>query len=337
MTLAKNKKVIVLFFITLLLTIIVGTAIGSTYINILDVLKVFSNNILKTSFSVSDSTNAIIWKLRFPRVLLAVIVGASLACSGVAIQSVLKNPLASPYTLGVSSGASLGVALVILLGLQIGILGNFLLPVIGFAFGIITVLVIITIANKLDTNLSTNTIVLVGMVSSLFVNSVLTMVIALSGENMNQIIRWQMGSLSLKGWDFLIAVVPFFIIGFIGILYYYREMDALSFGDTQAMSLGVDTKKVKRRLLVFATILTGSAVAVSGTIGFIGLITPHIIRRIVGSSHIVVILLSAMFGAVFLVVADLISRTTMELPVGAITALIGAPIFIYVYFIRKKV
>lgn len=336
-----NKKYIVLSIVVLCMIIWIGTAVGSSTIELSTVYSILKHKILGLSLPEHITSNqvSIIWVLRFPRVLLAIIVGSSLAVSGCCIQSILRNPLASPYTLGVSSGASFGVALTILYGVSIPFLGKMTLTTVGFICGLLTVVFIIGFAAKIDKSLSNQTIVLAGIVFSLFINALLTIVIALSHEQMNQIILWQMGSLSLRGWSYVKAILPFFIFGVAGILFYTRELDAISFGEENAISLGVDVKRVKQRLIFFSAVLAGSAVAVSGTIGFIGLVVPHIVRRIFGAKHIIVIPISIIFGSGFLIISDLIARTIIspaELPVGAITALIGAPFFGFVYFSKRK-
>ncbi len=337
----KNKNLIILTIPTVFLIICLGISIGSSNINILDTINILLNKMLNIPLreSINPKDISIIWSIRLPRVLLAFMVGGCLAVSGAVVQSILKNELASPYTLGVSSGASLGAGLVIVLGISIPFLGGLTLPIVGFLFGLLTVYSVITFSAKIDKTMSNNTIILAGMVFSLFVNAILTTITALFSEDIQSITMWQMGSFSMKGWSYVKALVPFLIIGIIGVLKYSKEMDILTFGEEQAKAVGVDTTKVKKRLFIFSTTLTGSAVALSGTIGFVDLIAPHIVRKIFGSKHSYVIPMSFLFGGSLMVITDLISRTIIspsELPVGAITALIGAPFFAYVYFKSKK-
>ncbi len=337
----KNKNLIILTIPTVFLIICLGISIGSSNINILDTINILLNKMLNIPLreSINPKDISIIWSIRLPRVLLAFMVGGCLAVSGAVVQSILKNELASPYTLGVSSGASLGAGLVIVAGISIPFLGGLTLPIVGFLFGLLTVYSVITFSAKIDKTMSNNTIILAGMVFSLFVNAILTTITALFSEDIQSITMWQMGSFSMKGWSYVKALVPFLIIGIIGVLKYSKEMDILTFGEEQAKAVGVDTTKVKKRLFIFSTTLTGSAVALSGTIGFVDLIAPHIVRKIFGSKHSYVIPMSFLFGGSLMVITDLISRTIIspsELPVGAITALIGAPFFAYVYFKSKK-
>jgi iron complex transport system permease protein len=305
---------------------------------------------------------AVVWNLRLPRVILAFITGGALAVSGAVFQSVLKNQLASPYILGVSSGASLGAALVMTTGITAGgslflfgagslsdagslsgagslsdaaRLGPLLLPLTGFVFGLGTVFLVILLASRLDRSLSNNTIILFGMVFSLFVNAILTTMLALFREELKNLLIWQLGSFALRGWSSVGLMVPFLVIGMAGIIRYTKEMDILSFGEDEARSLGVDARRVRTRLFFYTALLTGAAVALSGVIGFVDLIAPHIARRITGSNHRSVVPMSFFAGGILMVLSDLIARIIIspsELPVGAVTALIGAPFFAWVYF-----
>jgi iron complex transport system permease protein len=191
---------------------------------------------------------------------------------------------------------------------------------------------------KVDRSLSNNTIILFGMVFSLFVNAVLTTMSALFTEELKRITLWQMGSFALKGWSYVRLLLPFFIVGAIGIMGVTREMDILTFGDDEARALGVETRKIKWRLFLSIAVLTGGAVGVCGVIGFVDLIAPHAARRLVGAQHRYVIPLSFLIGGSLMVASDLVARTIRapsELPVGAITALIGAPFFVYIYFGKR--
>ena len=332
-----NKSKIIISIITLIFIILLGTSVGSSDISLFDTLSIIGNKVLNLSLSESITSKdiSIIWKLRLPRVLLAFLVGGCLATSGAVVQSILKNELASPYTLGVSSGASLGAGLVIVTGISLPLVGGFTLPLIGFFFGLATVFFVIIFSKKIDKTMSNNTVILVGMVLSLFVNALLTTLTAFFSNDLKSITLWQMGSFAMRGWNYVWLIFPFFIVGMLGVLKFTKEMDILTFGEEQAKAVGVDTYKVKRKLFVYCAILTGGSVALSGTIGFIDLIAPHVVRRAFGSNHKYVIPMSFLFGGGLMVITDLISRTIVapiELPVGAVTALIGAPFFAYVYF-----
>lgn len=323
------------------LVICIGTSIGSSNINIFNIISVIGNKLFSIPLIEGIGSNdvAIIWVVRFPRVLLAFMVGAALSVSGAVMQSILKNPLASPYTLGVSSGASLGVGIYIILGVSIPFIGNLALPFIGFLSGLLTVIMVILFANRVDRGMSNNTIILSGMVFSLFASAMLTTISALNTHKIEAITMWQMGSFNMRGWSYLLVGLPFFIVGVSIVLRYSREMDILTFGEDGAKAIGVETEKVKKHLLFSTAVLTGSAVALSGTIGFIDLIVPHLVRKIFGSNHKVVIPMCILLGGSFMVLTDLVARTIIspsELPVGAITAIIGAPFFGYLYFSKRS-
>ncbi|MDR1596606.1 MAG: iron ABC transporter permease [Treponema sp.] len=337
----NNSRKILIGAIVSAVIVCAGISVGSTNISVYDTLRIILEKILPLSLTegIDPREISIVWFLRLPRVLLAFLVGGSLAMSGAVVQSILKNQLASPFILGVSSGASLGAALVMLTGFVIPLAGGLTLPVTGFLSGLFTVYIVISFSSKLDKTMSNNTIILFGMVFSLFVNALLTTLMALFREELKNLITWQMGSFALKGWSYVRAMLPFFIIGTLGIIRYTKEMDILTFGDDQAKSVGVETEKVRKWLFVFSTILTGAAVSLSGTIGFVDLIAPHVARRFVGSNHRYVIPMSFVLGGSLTVVTDLVARTVVspsELPVGAITALVGAPFFAWVYFRKRQ-
>jgi iron complex transport system permease protein len=309
--------------------------LGSSSIRLTDTARI----ILGRTEGISVRDISIVQQLRLPRVLLAFMVGGALAVSGAVFQSILKNQLASPYIIGVSSGASLGAALVILCGLSLPLLGQFTLPVMGFASGLLTVLFVIAFSTRLDPNMSGNTVILFGMVVSLFVNALLTTLMALFREELRTLILWQLGSFALKGWPYVTMMLPFLALGCLGLVRYSRELDLLSFGEEEAQALGMEIRKVKRRLFFLASLLTGAAVALCGVIGFVDLIAPHISRRIVGPNHRYALPLSFFIGGCLMIVADLAARTIIspaELPVGAVTSLIGAPFFAWVYFRRSR-
>ena len=321
--------------------ITVAASLGSSDITFGDTLLIILHKIFRVPLSAGiDPKNvSIVWLLRLPRVLLAFIAGGCLAMSGAVAQSILRNPLASPYILGVSSGASLGAGIIIISGFALPLIGSFTLPLTGFAFGLVTVFFVAAFSSRVDKNMSSNTIVLCGMVFSLFVGALLTTLSAIFSDDLKRIVLWQMGSFAMRGWLYVRLIAPFFVIGTAGILRYSREMDMLTFGDEQAKSAGVETGRVRTILLIFSTVLTGAVVSLSGVIGFVDLISPHIARRITGSRHRYLIPMSFIVGGSLMTLTDLLARTVIspsELPVGAITALIGAPFFAWIYFRRRR-
>ncbi len=321
--------------------LIIGVGIGSVFVSPREILHILANRLFgfRLPAGVDEITVSLVWSLRFPRVMMAFIVGAGLGASGTVMQSVLRNPLASSYTLGVSSGAALGAGIVMVTGFTVPFLGRLTLPAVGLVSGILTVFIAVSFASRMDRAMSSNTIILAGMVFSLFINAILTLVAAMSRDQMQRIIFWQMGSFSLKDWKQVATLAPITVMGILWLIRYVRELDMIVFGEEQAQSMGVDLKRVKWMLLGLSAALTGSAVAFSGVIGFIELVAPHVTRKVFGASHRYVVPLSALFGGAFMVLADLVSRTIIapiELPVGAVTALIGAPFFAWVYFGRSR-
>ena len=315
-----------------------GTSLGSSGIALSDTVRALLEKIFRLPLETDARILTIVWNLRFPRTLLAFIVGGALAVSGGVFQSVLKNPLASPYIIGVSSGAALGAGLVMLTGFALPLLRSFTLPFAGFVFGLLTVFFVIAFSSRLDRSMSNNTVILFGMVFSLFVNAILTTLIALYREETRNLLHWQMGTFAMKGWSYSLLMLPFLAAGCAVIIRYAKEMDILSFGEEEANTMGVDAVRVRRVLLASSAALTGAAVSLCGAIGFIDLIAPHLARKIAGSRHCYSLPMAFIVGGSLLVAADLIARTVVspsELPVGAVTALVGAPFFAWVYF-RKK-
>ena len=326
--------------ITALLVIVIGVALGSVRVAPGDIFEIIRHRVFGSYLPdhISPASVAIVWNLRLPRTLLAFIVGGALSVSGAVMQSVLRNPLASSYTLGVSSGASLGAGIIILYSVTMPVLGMLTLPLTGFIFGLGTMVLAIAFASRIDGQMENNTIILTGMVFSLFVNAMTTLLSALEREHMQRLIFWQMGSFSMKDWYAVFILLPVAIVGTLFILHFNRELDMMTFGEEQAKTMGVNLKRVKWTLLVTSAALTGSAIAFVGVIGFVDLVAPHIVRRLFGSSHRYVIPMSAVFGGSFMVICDLVARTVVspsELPVGAVTAIIGAPFFAYIYFGRR--
>ena len=337
----KNSKRVTLGFCAALFIIAAASSLGSTGISLTDTLSIIFHKVFRLPLKAGvEAVNvSIVWMLRLPRVLLAFIAGGSLAVSGAVTQSTLKNPLASPYVLGVSSGASLGAGIVIVSGLSIPLIGSFTLPLVGFIFGLAAIFFVIAFSAKIDKSMSNNTVILCGLVFSLFVGALLTTLSAVFSDDLKAIVLWQMGSFAMRGWVYVRLILPFFIIGTACALRYCREMDIMTFGDEQAKTAGVETGTMRKMLLIFSTVLTGAAVSLSGVIGFVDLIAPHAARKITGSRHIYLIPMSFIVGGSLMVVADLIARTIIspaELPVGAVTALIGAPFFAFMYFRGRR-
>jgi iron complex transport system permease protein len=336
-----HQKYKLRLLITVLVALILGLTLGSVGFAPKELFSIVSYKLFGAHLpeTIKPIYVSILWNIRFPRALMAFLVGACLAASGTVMQSILRNPLASSYTLGVSSGASLCAAFVIVTGLSLPVIGRYTLPFMGFIGGLGTVFLAISISMRFSKTLENHTIILVGMVISLFVNALLTVITSTSHERLSHLIFWQMGSFQGQTWTNIGITLPVLLLGLLVFIYYSKEMDLMTFGQEQALSCGVDTPKVKLILLTVSALLTGISVSFVGIIGFIDLIAPHIVRRFFGSKHRTVVPLSALLGGGFMVVCDLISRTIIspqELPIGAVTALIGAPFFAYLYFHKEN-
>ncbi|MBD1378712.1 FecCD family ABC transporter permease [Metabacillus arenae] len=322
----------------LFFSILLGIGIGTVSISPVMILKIMAGSPFSKDLAEIDPMMvSIVWDIRLPRVILAGLVGASLALAGSAFQGLLRNPLADPYTLGVSSGASVGAVLVLYLGLSF--FSTYTLPVLSISFGYITILAVLGFAYLVDRNVKIETIILAGIIFSSFLGSFISLIIALTGDELRQIINWLLGSVSMRGWKYIWMILPFFIAGSIFLLINSKELNVLSFGEERAQYMGVKVKQKKYFILIGASILTGAAVAVSGTIGFVGLVIPHLTRIISGNDHRHLLPLNMLIGAGFLMLADLVARTIIsptELPIGVITALIGGPVFAFILMKQRR-
>ncbi len=314
--------------------------IGSVYVALPDALYITMHKLFGITLParIEPMTVSIFWNIRVPRALVSFFVGGALAVSGAVMQSLLQNPLASSYTMGVSSGSAVGAALIIISGIQTFALRSILLPLTGFVFALLTVFFVILFSSRIDRNIHSYTIILIGMVISLFVSAMLTLIAALFPDHSQQIYFWMMGSFSARNWSHVLIIIPVSLIVTFIIMLFSRELDIMTFGDDQAMSIGVNTRRKKILLIMLTALLTGVSVAFTGTIGFIDLVAPHAVRRIFGARHKAVIPMSFLFGGAFMSVMDLIARTLLsprEIPVGAVTALLGAPFFIILFFKKR--
>jgi iron complex transport system permease protein len=325
----KTLFAFVFSFALLFISIWLGISIGAIHIP------------LSTLWSKDEEALAhILWNIRMPRVVLAGLVGASLAIAGAALQGLLKNPLADPYTLGISSGASVGAVATIFFGISIPLISRFTLPIFSMVGALITILIVITFVRIVDRTMKMETFILTGIIFSSFLGSCISLMITLTGEQLREIIGWLLGSVANRGWTYVTMILPFVIIGAFILMLYRRELNALVFGEQKAQHLGVNVKRSKYMILIAASVLTGAAVSVSGTIGFVGLVIPHIVRIVFGSNHRYVLPLAFLNGASLLIICDLVSRTIIapiELPIGVITSFIGAPVFAYIFFKQRRV
>lgn len=321
--------------------IILGLFISSVPVAVEKIIQIiFEKTLHITWMEVPKNEEMIIWNIRLPRVILAFCVGASLSLAGAAFQGLLRNPLADPYTIGVSSGASLGAVLVIFFQVTIIGLGNFTLPIVAIVSGFITLLIVFGLVRLSSRSLAIETIVLAGIIVSSFISAIVSLIISLGDRDaMTQILYWLYGSVGMRGWEYIQLIIPFMILGTFILLIHSRELNAFALGEEAADHIGVNVKRGKTMILIGASLLTGASVAVSGSIGFVGLVIPHLVRLLVGPNHRHVLPLSFIIGGTFLMFADLLARIVIaprELPIGVITAIIGAPVFAFL-LIREKI
>ena len=285
---------------------------------------------------------AILLSVRLPRVLCVLLTGAALSLSGAAMQGLLKNPLADGSTLGVSSGASLGAVLAIAFGITFPGLPFAGTAVFAVLFAFVSLMLILALAYRLDSSLSTQTIILIGVIFSMLVSSVISLIITFVPEKLKSITFWTMGSLAGTTYpDALLLFVSLLLCGTV-LLSLTRELNAFAVGEENARHIGIDVKKVRLAVLIAVSVLIGVASAVGGTIGFVGLVVPHMVRLVTGPNHKKLMPASLFGGAVFLMLCDLAARTAAaprELPLGTVTSLIGAFVFLFLFIRagRKRV
>lgn len=337
----KNRVRAIILVVLSTCSIIFGIGIGSVFIHPSDILRICSDFLFGTTYASNIDTlyYGLVTGIRLPRVLMAFLAGAAIAVSGTVMQSVLKNPLASSYGLGVSSGAGLGAVIMMVYGASLGSSLNYMLPIVATLFGFGAVLLALMFVEYVDKSLSSNTIILAGMVVSLFLNAIMNMMATYNAEFTHRILLWQLGTFAGKEWTAIGVLTVVVVVSLVFFQSHSKEMDVLTFGEEQAMSIGVETKKEKWLLIGVTSLLTGTAVSFVGIIGFVDLIAPHVVRKFFGVSHKWVIPMSALFGGMFMVLCDLAGRTIAsprEIPVGSITALLGAPFFLYLYFVSRR-
>ncbi len=342
----KNTAPVLIFLFILLLGImILSSCIGAVKITIPELFSVLAN---KTGWSAAvnflPQQAAVLLNIRLPRVLLGVLIGAGLGVSGAAIQGLFRNPLAEPGLIGISSGATLFAVLMIVMEVSVfkmlsGAIGFYALSVAAFVGACITT----TIVYRLSTR-NGKTITITLLLSGIAINALAGSFIGLltyvaTDDQLRTITFWSLGSLGGASWETVTGLLPFIAVPVFGLPFLAKSLNAMALGDAQALHMGVNILMVKRIIIVMATIAVGAAVAVAGTIGFIGLIIPHILRMTFTSDHRLVIPGSALLGAALLTLADLLARTIVvpaELPIGILTALIGTPVFMYIIISERN-
>jgi iron complex transport system permease protein len=289
---------------------------------------------------LSERDAAILWQIRMPRVVLGAMVGGMLAMAGAAYQGVFRNPLADPYLLGVAAGAGLGATLAIAYGPDSSSWTIDALPIFAFVGACVGVSLAWLVGRTSGPARDVASLVLAGVAVAAFLTAAQTYVQQREIDEIREVYGWLLGRLSTSGWDEVVLILPYVVLATVGILLHRRLLDVLSVGDDEAGALGVNTARVRLIVVAAATLGTAAAVAVSGLIGFVGIIVPHVIRLVVGTSYRIVLPLSSLFGATVLVLADIVARTVAspaELPIGVITAFVGAPFFALVLHTTRRV
>jgi len=313
----------------LFVAIAIAASVGDIPLTVGEVVRAVLHRVLPAQVPPASAlATGIVWELRLPRVVLAALVGASLSVAGVALQGMIGNPLADPYTVGVSSGAAVGAGGALLLGWGTA-WGGLALPASAFACALLTMLLVFALA-RTGGRLSVTSFLLAGVVAGSFLWSVMTLLLSLAGQEQRVILAWLMGRFWDADWTKAALLAPFAVGGTIAFSLCGRGLDAFAFGEDTARSVGVSTERFKTGVFALAALVTAVSVSVSGIIGFVGLVVPHTARALVGPPHRALVPVAALLGAILTVLADLLARVVRpgeELPVGVVTALVGAPVF----------
>lgn len=337
LTVSRWIKVIGLLSSMALISALVCLQFGAQYVGLGDMLQLMFSR-AGDAASGRETTAAIVFQVRLPRVVLGFLVGSCLASVGVALQALLRNPLADPYVLGVSSGAALGVSVAVLVGVGTTMLGVSALPLCGFAGGLIALLVIYRLAASYD-RLPIYSVLLAGVILNAIFSALVMFVTSIMDPNRSfGMMIWLMGSLTAPAHPALIVFSLYLLLG-LGLLFrQVRVLNIMAFGEESARSLGIDTERTKRHIFLLSALITGAVVSVSGMVGFIGMVVPHAVRMMFGADHRLLMPAAALVGGAFLMAADTFARTFFspsEVPVGIMTALAGGPFFIYLLVWRK--
>ncbi|WP_225922811.1 FecCD family ABC transporter permease [Pseudomonas hamedanensis] len=328
---------LLLVLLVLSLALVGGVAIGETAIEPSVVLQVLANKLWAAGYVLDPIDEGIVWNYRLTRVLVAAACGAGLATCGVILQSLLRNPLADPYLLGISAGASTGAVMVALLGVGAGVIS---LSAGAFAGAVTAFVLVIVLARISGSASGTGPIILAGIAGSQLFNALTAFLItrSASSEQARGIMFWLLGNLGGVRWPSVWLAVPVALLGLVVCLWHRRALDAFTFGADSAASLGIPVRRVQILLIGCAALVTAVMVSIVGSIGFVGLVIPHAARLLLGTGHARLLPASALGGAVFLIAADVLSRTLIKgqvIPVGVITALVGAPVFALILVGRR--
>lgn len=315
----------------LVASLVLAAGIGAVRVGPVEIVAILLHHAgIETDIEFTRQQDAVVWAIRIPRVLLATMVGAALAISGAVLQGIFRNPLADPSIIGVSSGAAFGAVTVIVLGATP--LGLMTTPVAAFVGGIVTTLVIWSLSRR-NGRVDTVTLILVGVAINSMIGAAMGMLNYIADDQqLRSVVFWSMGSLGGATWKANTAILPLVALGFIVLPRKARDLNLLVLGEREARHLGVDVDRTRFLLILVVALTTAAAVAFAGVIGFVGLIVPHLIRLVAGPDHRVLLPASALAGATLLVLTDLLARTIVspaELPIGVVTALLGAPFFLF--------
>lgn len=341
---AKWTIIIFTLSIFLLFSMALASSVGPMQISIENALGIILHQIpiiggvINTHWTPLEESVMI--QLRLPRVLSAVLVGIALSIAGVVFQCIFRNPMADPYVLGVASGAGFGATLSIVLGVGISSLGLFYaIPLMASMGAMLTMFLVYGIA-RTSSGIPVLRLLLAGIAVSSFFSSLISLLIAIAQEGIHAAFNWLFGGFPVSKWEYVNVAAPIILLGSALIYIFARDLNVMLLGDEQAKQLGVDVENVKKRMLILSSLITAIAVSISGIIGFIGLIVPHMMRILVGPDHRILIPSSALAGASLLVLCDTVARTILRpivLPTGIVTAMLGAPFFIYLLMKSGKI
>ncbi len=338
-TSGEKKKIFLIILAFVLFSIVFfSTVIGPANISPSDVGNAFLSKIPGLNGlagPVSPATETIIFQIRLPRILLGVLVGAGLAVAGVALQALFRNPMADPYTLGVSFGATLGATIAVMMPITLEWLGVSFMTILAFIGALVAVYIVYTIS-KVRGRVPIETLLLAGLAVGALLSALTMTLMLYSGESAQKILFWIAGGLSARGWPHVEVALVCVIIGVVVLYLFARELNVMMGGEEPARHLGVEVETIKKIILAASTLVAAAVVAVSGLIAFVGLVVPHMMRMVVGPDHRVLIPASLLAGGIILTLSDTAARMVVvpgELPVGVITAVFGAPFFLYL--IRK--
>ena len=337
----RDRKWIILLSVVLCVVLMYGcTVMGIASISFRDVNRILAGEILHFPVDmegISTGSIAIIRNVRLPRVILGFIAGAALSVCGAGFQGIFRNPMADPFILGVSSGAALGAAVGIVLHLNKSFLGMSGTTFLAFVGSFLTIGLVYNIS-KVGKKVPVATLLLSGIAVSQTLSALNSLVMILNKESMDQIVFWTMGSLNGKGWNQILQVLPWSVIGILILLSSARELDIMLTGEDTAIQLGVNVEFLKKKVLFASSMITAAVISVTGIIGFVGLVVPHVVRMVTGPKHGRIMPLSLLFGGTFLIICDTLARSLVawEIPVGIITSVCGGPFFLYLLRKMKK-